>query len=84
MLIALMSDSYSRVQTNAVAADASALAEMEAEMEEVVSFLAEKFKPGMVKQGFYYFFVTQCNDGGDDGDWEGMVGQLKDTISEKT
>jgi hypothetical protein len=29
MLIALMSDSYSRVQTNAVSADAAALAEME-------------------------------------------------------
>lgn len=84
MLIALMSDSYSRVQTNAVAADAKALAEMEAEMEEVVSFLAAKFKPDMVKQGFYYFFVTQCNDGEEDGDWEGMVGQLKATIDEKT
>jgi hypothetical protein len=33
MLIALMADSYTRVQTNAIAADAKALAEMELEME---------------------------------------------------
>lgn len=35
MLIALMADSYTRVQSNAVAADARALAEMLLEMEEV-------------------------------------------------
>lgn len=36
MLIALMADSYTRVQSNAVAADARALADMLMEMEEVM------------------------------------------------
>ena len=50
MLIALMADSYTRVQSNAVAADARALAEMELEMEEVVQFLIKVFNIGTLEK----------------------------------
>ena len=45
MLIAIMSDSYARVQNNAVAADCRALAELELELEELVYFFYSTFKP---------------------------------------
>jgi hypothetical protein len=45
MLIALMSDSYARVQSNAASADARALAEMLQELEEVVNYILGYFNP---------------------------------------
>lgn len=84
MLIAIMSDSYSRVQTNAIAADARALAEMEKEMEEVVQYILQFINPNAIKDEFYYCFTTQVNDGDDEEDWEGAVGQLKKTIEDST
>ena len=84
MLIALMADSYARVQTNAASADARALAEMLKEMDEVVQFLYKIFKPLALKDTFYYCFQTQVNDADGDEDWEGTVGQLKRTIEDAT
>jgi hypothetical protein len=72
------------VQTNAASADAAALADMEKELEEVVHFLASKFKPELIRSGYFYFFVCVVNDGEEEGDWEGMVGQLKKTIEDST
>ena len=84
MVIALMGDSYTRVQTNAIAADARALAEMELEMEQVVYSLLMMFRPHLIKTNFYYCFQTSINDADGDEDWEGTVGQLKRTIEEAT
>jgi hypothetical protein len=83
MLIALMADSYTRVQTNAIGADAKALAEMELEMEELFKYFYELLCPHLTKESFYYCFITNFNDGEDDEEaWEGTVGQLKATIEE--
>lgn len=49
MIIALMGDSYTRVQTNAIAADARALADMLFELEEVVHSLLKIFSPNHLK-----------------------------------
>ena len=85
MLIALMSDSYTRVQTNAIAADCRALAELELELEELVYFFYTIFSPSRLENRFYYSFCTQVNDGEDDDEgWEGTVGQLKSTIQESS
>jgi len=59
MLIALMADSYTRVQTNAIAADCRALAELELELEELVYFFYTIFKPSLLENKFYYSFCTQ-------------------------
>lgn len=84
MLIAIMSDSYARVQSNSIAADARALAEMLEEMEEVFQFIFTVFRPSMIKQEYYYCFVTKVNDEAEEEDWEGAVGQLKKTIEDAT
>jgi len=44
MLIAIMSDSYERVMANSTPADCRRLASMLLEMEQIVNFLALKFK----------------------------------------
>ena len=49
MIIALMGDSYTRVQTNAIAADARALADMLYELEEVVHSMLKIFNPKSLK-----------------------------------
>ena len=82
MLIALMGDSYTRVQTNAIAADARALAEMELETEMIMLFLYNLFRPEKSETNFYYCFQTSVNDRDGDDDWEGTVGQLKRTIED--
>jgi len=48
MLIAIMSDCYERVQSNAVAADFKALAGMLLEQEELAYWYYSKFKPTKV------------------------------------
>ena len=83
MIIALMGDSYTRVQTNAIAADARALSEMLYELEEVVHSILKIFKPSALKNEFYFCFQTQINDADGEEDWEGTVGQLKRTIQEQ-
>ncbi len=84
MLIALMSDSYARVQTNAVAADCRALAQLELELEELVYFFYSIWKPHLIENKYYYCFCTMINDGDDEDSWEGTVGQLKDAIREQS
>jgi len=54
MLIAIMSDTYGRVQCNAMAADARALAEMELEVEQLVGF----FRP--TESAYRYTFFTKA------------------------
>lgn len=81
MVIAIMGDSYARVQANAIAADARSLAELELEMEELVNLYYSKFKPEKLKDVYYFCFCTKLNDGEDDDDeWEGTVGQVKNII----
>lgn len=84
MLIAIMSDSYARVQSNSVAADARSLAEMLQEMEEVAQFLITKGGRVPLENEFYYCFMTKLNDEDEEEDWEGTVGQLKKTIEDAT
>ena len=85
MLIAIMADSYTRVQTNAIAADTRSLAELQLEYEEFVNFYLDMFVPDKTKSAFYYCFCSTLDDD-DDGDegWEGTVGQLKNTIQEQS
>jgi hypothetical protein len=54
------------------------------EMEEVFQFIFNIFRPSMIKNEFYYCFVTKDNDEDEEEDWEGTVGQLKRTIEEAT
>jgi hypothetical protein len=53
-------------------------------MEEVFQFIFGVFRPSMIKNEFYYCFVTKVNDEEEEEDWEGTVGQLKRTIEEAT
>ena len=82
MLIAIMGDSYARVQANAIAADARSLAELELELDQLINFYYSKIKHGALDDSYYYCFATKVDDGVDDGDWEGTVGQLKIAIQE--
>lgn len=83
MLIAIMSDSYARVQANIISANARSIASMVLEMEEIVHF----FKPSEQKENSYYFlfFTAQQGegDGGDSGEWEGVVGSLKAILKDQ-
>jgi len=58
MLIAIMSDVYERVQSNAAAADARQLAEMIHEMEELVMFWRQTIRRQEVKDAYSYCFYT--------------------------
>ena len=82
MLIAIMSDSYARVQTNSAAADAKSLAEMLGEIEEITNYFLSIFRPSLTENKYYFCFSTNPNDGEDEAAWEGTVGQLKNTIEE--
>lgn len=53
-------------------------------MEEVFQFILSIIRPNMIKDDFYYCFVTKVNDEEEDEDWEGTVGQLKKTIEDAT
>lgn len=53
-------------------------------MEEVVQFIFSVFKPSMIKNEFYYCFMTKVNDEDEEEDWEGTVGQLKTAITDAT
>lgn len=57
---------------------------MELEMEQIIYYLYSKFRPEKVKTNFFYCFQTSINDADGDEDWEGTVGQLKNTINEAT
>lgn len=74
MLIAIMGDSYARVQANAIAADCRSLAELELEMEQLVSFFFKWFTPHKINNSYSYCFSSTIEDGDEEEDWEGMVG----------
>ena len=58
MLIAIMSNTYARVQSNSAAADARQLAEMIQEMEEVIYFFKSRINPESVVDKYNYCFFT--------------------------
>lgn len=59
MLIAIMSDTYARVQEGAASADARSLAEMELEMEEMTRFFFLVIRPSKVESEYQYSFYTK-------------------------
>jgi len=82
LLIAIMSDTYSRVQSNAISSDARALAEMILEMEELYRFFGVRSDATQEKNQSYFLFFTEWLGVGEDEDvWEGMVGSLKSVIA---
>jgi hypothetical protein len=83
MLIAIMSDTYSRVQANAISSDARALADMILEMEQLYRFFGVRSDPSQEKNSSYFLFFTEWLGVGEEGDavWEGMVGSLKAIIA---
>jgi len=60
MLIAIMSDTYGRVQENSAAADARALAEWLHELEEITRIFTFKFKGSMVGSAYKFSFYTKA------------------------
>lgn len=86
MLVAIMGDSYARVQANAIAADCRQLAELELELDELVNLYYTKFYPEkLLNSHYYYCFCTKKIDGeegGDEDEWEGSVGQVKIIIEQ--
>lgn len=83
MLIAIMSDVYERVQSNVTSADARSLAEMILEMEELVYLFKSIFSPNSVKPSYFYCFyvIPASQDSDNNNEWTGMVGELKNTIT---
>ena len=81
MLIAIMGDSYSRVQENSIAADTRGLGSMLLEMEEVVHFLCRRLFPSLKTDTYYFCFKSMPSDGGAGGDWEGPTAQIKALLS---
>lgn len=59
MLIAIMSDTYGRVQGNVQAADARAIAEMMLEMEQVARFVFLIFAPSKTTSEYSYCFYVK-------------------------
>jgi hypothetical protein len=59
MLIAIMSDTYARVQENAEAADTRSLAEMCHEMEVVVRMFSFNFRRSVAHSAYKYSFFTK-------------------------
>jgi len=60
MLIAIMSDTYGRVQENSASADARSLAEMMHELEEITRIFTFKFKGSMVGSAYKFSFFTKA------------------------
>ena len=58
LLIAIMSDSYERVQANAAAADARSLADMILEMEQIVNYFYYYTNGGEDLSTYSYLFYT--------------------------
>ena len=79
MLIAIMSETYSRVTSNNIAADMRSIAELLYEIYELKYDKLKKINPDNVEDKFYYFFTSQALEE-DDDDNEGMVGDIKDAI----
>ena len=52
------------------------------EMEELMYYLGNKFNAKYISEGYSYLFYTKAMGEGEDGseEWEGMVGELKNTI----
>ena len=79
MLIAIMSDAYERVQSNAQSADSKILADMILEMEELARFIKTKFGSGIDDEAKHYMMFSRTREAGISGgeSWEGLIGELK-------
>ncbi len=79
MLIAIMSDAYERVQSNAQSADSKILADMILEMEELTRFFKNKFGSGIDDEAKQYMIFSRTRESSGSGGegWEGMTGELK-------
>ena len=74
MMIALMGDSYTRVQNNAIAADTRALCVMQLDLDEFIHLIKKIKRSPQVNATYYYCFHTSINDADKAEDWEGTVG----------
>lgn len=74
MVIAIMGDTYARVQSNSIAADSRALAELLFEMEQIARFYFKHIKFKKIDDTFFYCFCSFPDDGEEDEEWEGVVG----------
>ena len=84
MLIAIMSDSYARVQSNAIAADTRQLSEMIKEYEELGKLMLGIFAPGRIKQGHYYLIFSELAPNDEEyGEWEGITGFMKSVTKDQ-
>ena len=75
LLIAIMSDSYARIQENAVVTDARSLAGMILETEQLVYYYKLYISPESVKSSYYFLFYSKeiTNEGDDSTEMEKMA-----------